>query len=345
MENPVVSVIIPVFNGEQYVMRAAMSVLRQPCGSDIELIIVDDGSTDKTGMICDSLTELHHNVWVIHKPNSGVSVARNAGIDAANGLYLAFLDADDWWSENVFDEGLRTLIINEPTDLVAFGFRKISPDLRFQKDLLRKSAVFTEKTKPEQFPHCTYFFRSRLLKALGIRYPISTRGEDLRFINLCTFFSKSIRCVDRVLYNYWMNQSSVMHTDRVESYLPELQKAFVQERFIFSGLGIEHDNDREILSMIVSLLPRLCVENSYKAVKRITGESEYSLLRQVETQPWIRLQPDFRLWHSCPALFYIKSQIHPGIMLRVKRLFQKTSLTRRLSDWVQYRLIEKWDKV
>ncbi len=345
MSNPVLSVIIPVFNGEAYVERAALSVLDQPCGDSIEMIIVDDGSTDRTGVICDELANTYRNVKVIHKINGGVSIARNTGIDAANGKYLAFLDADDWWSPGIFDEKLIELIIQQPADLIAFGMRKVSSDFKYYKEIPRKAAMLSSGKKAEQFHHCSYFFDANMVKGLGIRFPIAKRWEDPPFVNLSTYFAKSTRCINAVLYNYWMNQSSVTHTDMVKFYLPEQQKAFIQERQAFSRLGVEYNNDRVILSMIVSLLPRLCVENRYIDVKRITDEGEYNLLHQDEIQPWSRLQPVFRLWRSHPVLFYIKSQIHPGIMLRIKWLFQKTPLTRRLSDWIQYHLIEKWVKV
>ena len=210
--------------------------------------------------------------------------------------------------------------------------------------MLRKEAVFTEGRKATQFPHVSYFYNAAFLKGLGIRYPIAKRGEDLRFINICTYFSKSTRCIETVLYNYWMNHTSTIHTDVVVSYLPELEKAYIQEKQTFSRLGVDYSNDREVLSMVVSLLPKLCAENSYKDTIAITSTNEYKLLRQSALQPWGHLQPAFRFWRSHPMLFYLKSQINPGLILKVKWLFQKAHSTRRLSDWIQYRLIEKWEK-
>lgn len=93
-ENSPVSVIVPVYNGEQYLDRCVESVLRQDYGS-FELILVDDGSTDRTGGMCDAWAEKDRRITVIHQENRGLSGARNTGIERMHGEYLTFIDADD----------------------------------------------------------------------------------------------------------------------------------------------------------------------------------------------------------------------------------------------------------
>ena len=102
----ILTVVIPTYNGEKYVARAVRSVLEQPAGDHVNILLVDDGSTDSTGAVCDDLARAHENVQVIHKPNGGVSSARNMGIDRVETKYVAFLDCDDWWNEGFFDEAL-----------------------------------------------------------------------------------------------------------------------------------------------------------------------------------------------------------------------------------------------
>ena len=96
-----ISVVIPAFNVENCISRSIESVLRQKF-SDIELIIVDDGSSDDTGFICDKFKTIDSRIKVIHQKNSGVSEARNTGIINSTGDYLFFLDADDWLSLDYF---------------------------------------------------------------------------------------------------------------------------------------------------------------------------------------------------------------------------------------------------
>lgn len=94
-QTPIVSVIVPVYNVEAYLERCIASLISQTL-ENIEIILVDDGSTDNSPGICDKAAEVHHNITVIHKENGGVSSARNAGLDIATGKYISFIDSDDY---------------------------------------------------------------------------------------------------------------------------------------------------------------------------------------------------------------------------------------------------------
>lgn len=96
----ILSVVIPVYNVEKYLRQCVDSVLNQHL-QDYEIILVDDGSKDNSGRICDDYKKTHDNVDVIHKENGGLSSARNTGIKAASGRYIVFLDSDDWWNPDI----------------------------------------------------------------------------------------------------------------------------------------------------------------------------------------------------------------------------------------------------
>src|SRR5574341_1935425 len=114
-----VSAIIPVYNGEKYIEDAIRSVLTQTF-SDLELIIVDDGSTDKTGEICKGFLS-DSRVKYIYQENQGVSSARNTGIKRSNGEYVAFLDADDYWLPDKTEEQIKFLKIHKEFGMVHCG--------------------------------------------------------------------------------------------------------------------------------------------------------------------------------------------------------------------------------
>ena len=95
MNSPKISIIVPVYNVEQYLENCINSVLNQSF-RNFQLILVDDGSKDSSGEICDRFVLKDSRVKVIHKPNAGVSAARNAGIDIATGQFICFIDSDDW---------------------------------------------------------------------------------------------------------------------------------------------------------------------------------------------------------------------------------------------------------
>ena len=105
---PKVSVIVPVYNAEKYLQECVDSILRQTL-ADLELILVDDGSTDSSPAICDRYAEQDARVQVIRQANAGLSAARNRGIEVAAGEWVAFVDSDDFIDANMY----RTMIIAE----------------------------------------------------------------------------------------------------------------------------------------------------------------------------------------------------------------------------------------
>lgn len=115
---PVVSIVIPVYNTQSYIERCVSSAMEQSI-QDIEIIVVDDGSEDASGKICDHLATYDHRIKVIHKKNGGLSSARNAGMNMAKGKYLFFLDSDDWLEKDGMEQ-LAEIAENYKTDFVRY---------------------------------------------------------------------------------------------------------------------------------------------------------------------------------------------------------------------------------
>ncbi len=126
MSNPLISVIVPVYNVEKYIERCIESILGQTF-TDFELIIVNDGSTDKSGEICDRYSNNDPRIRIIHKENGGLSDARNAGIEAANGEYIGFIDSDDYIDTDMY-ELLYQNICRENADISTCGIYDCYPD-------------------------------------------------------------------------------------------------------------------------------------------------------------------------------------------------------------------------
>ena len=115
MNNDLVSIIVPVYNVEKYIEKCLNSLFGQTY-RELDIILVDDGSTDKSGELCDRLAKMDKRVRVIHKKNGGLSDARNRGIDAAKGRYITFIDSDDYVSGNYIWH-LYKLLIESQADI------------------------------------------------------------------------------------------------------------------------------------------------------------------------------------------------------------------------------------
>ncbi|MDQ0198773.1 glycosyltransferase family 2 protein [Neobacillus ginsengisoli] len=115
-----ISIIVPVYNVEKYLVKCIDSILNQTF-SDFELILVNDGSTDKSGEICDEYSKIDKRIKVVHKKNGGLSSARNAGIDLAKGEYIAFVDSDDYIHKRMYEVLYNNAIINS-SDIIICDF-------------------------------------------------------------------------------------------------------------------------------------------------------------------------------------------------------------------------------
>lgn len=144
-----VSIIVPIYNVEQYISKCIESILAQTY-RDFELILVDDGSPDMCGTICDEYAKQDSRVHVIHQENKGVSAARNAGISLAKGEYISFIDGDDYVEKDFF-ERIITQFTDE-VDCVCFGYNSVDDDdnelgtLRYQTECFKLN---TEKERCE----------------------------------------------------------------------------------------------------------------------------------------------------------------------------------------------------
>ena len=118
--NSKISIIIPVFNVENYLKRCLDSILAQTF-REFQVYIVDDGSTDQTGVICDEYAKKDKRITVIHKQNEGVSIARNTAIEMATGEYFLFFDGDDHVEENCLEE-LYEAAVHQNADAVLYGY-------------------------------------------------------------------------------------------------------------------------------------------------------------------------------------------------------------------------------
>jgi glycosyltransferase involved in cell wall biosynthesis len=140
---PTVSIIVPVYNAEDYIRRCIDSIIRQDF-EDFELLLIDDGSTDSSGAICDQYQQNDPRIRVVHKKNAGVSAARNTALDLARGTYLQFLDSDDW----ITPEATRLFVRaadSRQCDLIIADFYRVVDERLSQKGDIEEDRVLTRE--------------------------------------------------------------------------------------------------------------------------------------------------------------------------------------------------------
>ena len=137
------SFIVPVYNMDLYIGHCVNSILEQ-CDSKCEIILIDDGSKDKSGHICDELANNYDVIKVIHKKNGGVSAARKDGVDISTGKYILFVDSDDWVSHNLISS-LRSVINQYEVDYICFGLIHETKNHQYIESLPKQRPGFYSK--------------------------------------------------------------------------------------------------------------------------------------------------------------------------------------------------------
>lgn len=211
-KQPLVTVIIPIYNVGKYIDKCVQSVLSQSY-SNIELILVDDGSPDDAGSICDMHAKNDKRVKVIHKKNGGVSSARNAGLDIAKGTYIMFIDGDDWVDEDHVEYLLSLCQKNNSSMSMSYGIhtankgdhkepvdrQKLVSGLDMAADLLYHKTVIGSYNK---------LFKRELIHDNAIRFNESLFiGEGFNFIVMCAQLSGTVSTGTRKTYHYRLDNS------------------------------------------------------------------------------------------------------------------------------------------
>ena len=212
--NPVISVIVPVYNVEKYLNQCVNSILAQTY-KDFELILVDDGSKDKSGEICDEYVKKDSRIRVFHKKNGGVSSARNYGIDNAQGTYICFVDSDDWVDETYLEDMLKP----GDYDWIIQGikindkYRKYKNEFLKDKYAILNALIENEAERDFLFRGpCSKLFKKDLINNNKLRYNTNIYlGEDYLF-NICYInYIGNAYIYNSHDYNYRMTEGSLTH--------------------------------------------------------------------------------------------------------------------------------------
>lgn len=243
-----ITVVIPVYNVEKYIRKCIDSVISQTY-KKLEIILVDDGSTDNCGRICDMYAKKDDRIKVVHKENGGVSSARNRGIKEANGEWIVFVDSDDWIEKDFCETLLK--ITSKDVDCVMCGYNRIVDEQKIEiKGVNKKNQMKNSReylicalSPQTSYGFCTMkLIRKKSMEGIQFNEKISVAEDALFNMQLAENINK-ILYINSKLYNYRLSFESVTKKydrDYANKYLNSMKLC---REYIFS----KYKEDEEIL--------------------------------------------------------------------------------------------------
>ncbi len=231
MAVPTISVIVPIYKVEAYLRRCVDSILAQTF-TDFELFLVDDGSPDRCGDICEEYAKIDSRIRVIHKENGGLSDARNAALDVATGEYITFIDSDDWVAPNHL-ESMLTALQKHDADMAICNFPKVYEDGHEEPmycpsntvRLLNGENIFDTILQPVAW---NKLYKASIFRTL--RYPVGKLYEDV-FI-----YHDVLAQVNRAVYTgqgtyfYFLRQGSIMRTAYTPRFMDIVEACYLRSK-------------------------------------------------------------------------------------------------------------------
>ena len=253
--NPKVSIIIPVYNVKQYIAEALESVINQTY-TNLEIIIIDDGSNDGSEIICDEYAKKDKRIKLIHKANSGLSAARNTGLDNAFGDYITFLDSDDVFMSEAIEKSLNALLTNN-VDCVSFKYIVFKKTKNIKFDKISKEEIFP--TIPQGLYSKKEIFYAIVEQKMNssmwtklskreiwdkLRFPEGHVYEDLSIIMKMIDKINNIYVMDDILVLYRQRSGSITKTGTIENIEDYIEAYYVYINFAEKNMPEIFDEEK-----------------------------------------------------------------------------------------------------
>ena len=302
--NPKLSIIVPVYNAEKYLHQCVDSILEQEL-TDLEVILVDDGSIDISAAICDEYVSRDSRVKVIHKTNGGVCLARNTGIESSSGEYITFVDADDWIESNMYRE-MITVIAGHQADIGICSFTFFD-GRNYRDDILpwENFTVFEKKEIREKLipalvspmdlegnkqpvlmgSVCRCIFKGELIRSNQIFFNLKIKfTEDVLFDIQAFSLAESIIICRQPYYNYRQDtrfKSSTTQRYMVGAY--QIYKSCKQEiENIISGIGYDQRMQKQMqwssCIQVLTAIRNLCAPGTPHSLGERVKQARYYIM-------------------------------------------------------------------
>ncbi len=279
---PLISIIIPVYNVEKYIDRCLDSILNQSY-KNLEIILIDDGSPDNCGKICDKYAIKDKRIKVIHKTNGGLSDARNKGIEVATGQYIGFVDSDDWIHKDMY-KNLYNSITTYKADISCCKIIRVSDNnVSIPKKYDSSISVYTKDNYMKKFfkiktQECVYYATNKLYRKnilANNQYPVGLTAEDVLGTYKALIKCQKIVEINYPYYYYYYNPESLTSSsfsakafDTLEIWdrVVDITRSSNQEYIDWALLNRNRINYTLLMQMALSLSFNE-IENKYKLKK------------------------------------------------------------------------------
>ena len=343
-----ISVIVPVYKVEKYIDRCVKSLLQQSL-KEIQIVLVDDGSPDRCGDICDRYAEKDQRIKVVHKENAGLGFARNTGMEYADGEYIAFVDSDDYISTDML-ERLYRFASEENMDAVFCGFTVVTRDNK-QMDRLevRKITYFNNRKEREQYllgmigaepeyPKDARFtmsvwrgiYKKEVIDAGQCMFPSERKvvSEDIIFHIQFLNYAERIAILPECYYYYCENQSSLTHTYRADRFEKVLNLIALIDQMMkeygFQDPG-NMNKDRLLLARSRSAIRQICY-HQYVLGKKKADKEIYKIMSSPQLRRCIGEYRCAKLPFAQKCFFYAvkwKSVKGSKLLIRINDIRKK----------------------
>lgn len=328
---PFLSIIIPVYNKGKYLDKCIQSIVKQSF-TDFEIILVNDGSSDESGSICNQWQKEDSRIRVIHQQNSGVSNARNNGLKYATGEYIQFSDADDWWSEESFRDLFKDISIYDSPDILIYGMTKVYPNGNSKKihphalgrialkDFL-SNLIVEQKETGVYGAVCNKLTARHIINTHHIQFnPSYNLIEDYDFYITCFEHSQSIALSHQCGYHYLQEAENSTFSPSFRFHYPHVMairmKAYNLTDKVCGYIKANHDILQEEL------------ENLYLGMYVELGTPNYNTIDKLRTEVKALLDGKFTLTPQGTSIntkiisFLLKKQLFLflSIYLKLRKL-------------------------
>lgn len=232
-----VSIIIPIYNTGELLNRCAESIITQTL-NDIEIILVDDGSTDESGKICDELAERDSRIKVVHKSNEGVSIARNTGIKMAKGEYIGFIDSDDWIEPNMYldlynkaqEANVEIVMCDTVTKYDEKDDEQDTISQLNTTALVERKDIYPKLLMEMAGSACRCIYKTEMIYEHNVEFPVGLKFSEDRIFNILAMgYSNGIFYIKKAYYNRYVRKGSAVsrhYDDMIDIVLDARMRIF-----------------------------------------------------------------------------------------------------------------------